>query len=579
MTPRQAGSGAGPILGPVRSVAMGLAMAAFLSGTISSSDEANAIRFDEVAAETGLDFVHDTGATGEFYLPEIMGSGVALLDYDGDGDLDVYLLQGARLAAGGGPPGSVAGPSTNRLYRNDLSGGRIRFQEVTTAAGVGDPGYAMGSATGDYDNDGDLDLYITNFGSNRLYRNNGDGTFSDVTAAAGVDDPRWSTSACFCDLDNDGFLDLFVATYVDFTVAGNRLCHDTVGAQDYCSPSVYNPQPDRLFRNLGNGRFQDVTSPSGIGSARGAGLGVACADFNGDGWMDLYVANDGTPNHLWINRRDGTFLEMGLSSGTAYNAQGRAEAGMGIAAGDFDEDGDEDLFVTNLRQETNTLYVNDGTGNFYDATIESNLALDSLPFTGFGTDWADYDGDGRLDLFVANGAVEILESLRHTSYPYPQKNLLFRQVRRGYFLEVSRSCGSPFGLLEVSRGAAFGDIDNDGDLDILLSNNRGPVRLLVNRSAPARHWLLVRLEGTRSNRRGLGSRLILKLPGGARLHRRVHTDGSYLSASDLRVHFGLGEITEVESLEVHWPSGRKESWKGLPADQILVLREGSGESL
>lgn len=521
-----------------------------------------------------MNFRHYTGATGEFFLPEIIGSGVALIDYDGDGDLDVYFVQGASWDA------AVERESArlqNRLFRNDLvETGILGFTDVTRQAGVGHTGYGMGVAVGDYDNDGHTDLYVTNFGSNVLYRNEGNGTFRDVTAVAGVDDDRWSTSAVFLDYDNDADLDLFVVTYVDFTIKGNKPCYDWVGARDYCNPSVYRPLPDRLFENVGEGRFVDVTMKSGIGSASGAGLGVTSADFNSDGWTDIYVANDGTPNHLWLNEGDGTFEEVGLISGSAFNADGRAEAGMGVTAGDVDGDGDEDLFVTNLRQETNTFYRNDGSGNFSDATALLGLALSSMPFTGFGTEWFDYDQDGRLDLFVANGGVAILDAIREEPYPYHQKNQLFRQKEEGGFEETSSRLSAPE-LSEVSRGAAFGDLDNDGDIDIVVANNNGPARLLINRMGARRPWLMIGLRGVQSNRDGIGARVAVVGKNGRRLWRRVHTDGSYLSANDPRVHFGLGELKEIQAVEVYWPNGRRELWQKIEPNRFIPLQEGSGQ--
>ncbi len=522
--------------------------------------------FTEVAAETGLRFQHVTGADGKYYMPEIMGSGVALLDYDRDGDLDVYLVQGS------GPPG-------NRLFRNLLKEqGELRFTDVTEKAGVGDEGYGMGVAVGDYDNDGYPDLYVTNFGPNRLYHNNGDGTFSDVTAQAGVDDTRWSTSAAFLDYDRDGDLDLFLTNYVDFTVRGNKTCHAPTGEIDYCTPAAYKGTPDRLFRNEGKGRFVDVTTETGIGTAFGPGLGVICADFNGDGWSDIYVANDGEANLLWMNQGDGTFEEEALLSGVAYSGDGLPQAGMGLAAADFDGDGDEDILVTNLTREGSTLYRNDGDGLFYDTTREAGLADESFLFTGFGVQWFDYDNDSRLDLFAANGAVSIVSSLRGTAYPYQQQNQLFLNTGNGKFQETTATAGPALQLLEVSRGAAFGDIDNDGDIDIVVSNNSGPARLLRNDLGSKSGWLSVQLDGVRDNRDGLGARVALRLKGGRTLWRRAHRDGSYLSSSDVRVHFGLGSEAVIEAVEVLWPSGAREVWEEIGANREVKLKQGSGKA-
>ncbi|MEY3284480.1 MAG: hypothetical protein RIR86_2493, partial [Acidobacteriota bacterium] len=389
--------------------------------------------FEEVARSSGLDFYHTTGATGEYYLPEIMGAGVALFDYDNDGDLDVYLLQNRRLNELNekkSPPTPAAERRAvrpgNRLFRNELvPSGKLQFTDVTVASRTGRDEYAMGVATGDYDNDGDVDLYLTNLGSNALLRNNGDGTFSDVTSLAGVDDPRWSTSAAFLDYDRDGDLDLYVCNYVDFTPQGNKQCLAPTGESDYCAPAAYRPLPDRLFRNDGGGRFSDVSARSGIGTHPGPALGVSGADFDGDGWIDIYVANDGAANHLWLNRRDGTFEESGLLSGAAYAADGMARAGMGVAVADIDRDNDFDILVTNLTRQGSTLYRNNGKGLFDDATIDFRLAQPTYLSTGFGVTWFDYDLDGWLDLFTANGAVTRLPGLRGDPYPFHQRNQLF----------------------------------------------------------------------------------------------------------------------------------------------------------
>jgi len=541
--------------------------------------------FREAAEEVGLKFHHFHGAIGEYYMPEIMGAGVALFDYDNDGDLDVYLVQGTTFDPAQDPRRTKFPPPSgwkpgNRLFRNLLSEtGKLEFVDVTETAGVGHIGYGMGVAVGDYDNDGFQDLYVTNFGHNVLYHNNGDGTFTDVTAQAGVDDARWSASAAWVDYDRDGRLDLFVANYLDFTVKGNKRCFVPTGERDYCTPKMYQPVPARLFRNRGDGTFEDVTQAAGIGAAVGPGLGVVCADFNGDGWPDIYVANDGAAAHLWVNQRNGTFKERSLLSGTAYNAEGAPQAGMGVTSGDFDNDGDEDIFKTNLTHEGCNLYVNDGHGNFYDASAEFDLLRPTSPYTGFGTEWFDYDNDGHLDLFVANGAVNRIESLRGSSYPFDQINQLFHNEGYGKkFREVTGAAGPAFAISEVSRGAAFGDIDNDGAIDVVITNNNGPVRLLLNqtKSLNRNHWLLVRLEAANGNRFGIGARIEVRQRG-RKLTRRAHTDSSYLSASDVRVHFGLGENARIEGLVVYWPDGRTEAWDKIEADRIMTIRQGTGQ--
>jgi enediyne biosynthesis protein E4 len=534
--------------------------------------------FVESAAADGLAFTHVNGAAGRYYLPEVMGAGVALFDYDNDGDLDVFLVQGGALEPG--RPGEASRP-TSRLFRNDLtvtaSGQRmLHFTDVTERAGVGVRGYGMGVAVGDYDNDGWLDLFVTSFGATTLLHNNRDGTFTEVTKQAGVADTGWSTSAAFFDYDRDGSLDLFVARYVDFTLSANKSCGDSAGARDYCTPRAYRPVPDRLFRNDGQGHFVDVSEAAGITRAYGAGLGVAVGDYNGDGWPDLYVANDGTPNQFWINRHDGTFVDEGLISGSALNADGNPEGSMGIASGDFDLDGDEDLFVTNIVGETSVLYVNDGHGIFDDARVRSGLGALTAAFTGFGTDWIDYDNDGLPDLFVANGAVNIVEAERGEPFPYRMKNQLFHQGSRGRFEETSAVAGPAFARAEVGRGAAFGDIDNDGDVDIVVTNNNGPVRLLLNQVGAKNHWLQVRLDQRPGNRFAIGAWVGVERSGVPTLWRRVRTDGSYLSASDLRVHFGLGSSSAITAIVVQWPDGQRERWTGIAGDRLVTLRRGTG---
>ena len=543
--------------------------------------------FRDVAEESGLRFRHFTGSSGQYFMPEIMGAGAALLDYDGDGDLDVLLLQGTMLEASKTPrearfPPAPGQPPGARLFRNDLARGadgrpRLRFTDVTEKAGLRFLGYGMGVAVGDYDNDGHPDVYLTAFGPNALYHNNGDGTFTDVTRTAGVDEPRWSTSATFFDDDGDGDQDLFVANYLDFTVAGNKLCFDAVGARDFCSPSRYRPVPGRLFRNDGGGRFTDATEASGIAKAFGPGLGVVAADLDGDGRLDLYVANDGAANLLWLNRGNGTFEEQGLLSGTAYNAEGLPQGSMGVAAGDVDADGDEDIYVTNLPREGSTLYLNQGHARFQDMTDAWGLRAPSFPFTGFGAGWLDYDNDGRLDLFAVNGAVNIVEAQRGQPYPFHQPKQLFHNDGGPPLRRVpSEAAGAEVGLAEVSRAAAFGDVNNDGGIDVLVTNNNGPARLLLNQG-PRGHWLQARLRGVQDNADGLGAWVGLARKGAPTLWRRAHTDGSYLAASDPRVHFGLGGSAAYDALLVQWPSGRKEMWTSAGADRTITLKQRTGK--
>jgi enediyne biosynthesis protein E4 len=533
--------------------------------------------FVESAASTGLNFTHVNGASGQYFMPEQMGAGVALFDYDNDGDLDVFFVQGGPLDAGSGD--RKTGPSC-RLFRNDLTVGpdgkrSLHFTDVTERAGLALRTYGMGAAVGDYDNDGYLDLFVTGVGGATLFHNNGDGTFTDVTAKAGLTDSLWSTSAAFVDYDRDGRLDLFVAHYLDFSIASNKVCHDAVGARDYCSPRAYTPVPAKLFHNDGNGRFSDATEAAGISKAYGAGLGVATGDYNEDGWPDLYVANDATPNQLWINHKDGTFRDEGLLSGAALNAAGNPEGSMGIASGDFNLDGHEDLFVTNIVGETFALYVNDGHAVFEDARVKAGLGAPTAAFTGFGTDWFDYDNDGLPDLFIANGAVNIVEAQRGQPSPFRMRNQLFHNAGGGRFEETSAVAGPAFQRAGIGRGAAFGDLDNDGDVDIVVTNNGGPALLLLNQAVEhgsANHWLSVIARQPSANRFAFGAWIGVERTGKPTLWRRVRTDGSYLSASDARVHFGLGDSLAIAAVVIQWPDGERERWTDVKADRAVTLR-------
>lgn len=540
--------------------------------------------FVDATVSAGLDFQHINGMSGEFYFSEMVGGGVALFDYDNDGDLDVYLVQGHLL----GPdmePGDASfeaglqGPLTDRLYRNDLDGGSLGFTDVTTASGLDARGYGMGVATGDIDNDGWVDLYVSNFGPNQLWRNNGDGTFADHTVVSGTNDARWSVSSAFLDYDRDGWLDLFVGNYVNYSVANNVECFNNV--RTYCGPDGFVPVPDRLFRNRGDGTFEDATAVSQVGTEYGPALGVATADLDGNGWIDIYVANDLSENRSWMNQGDGTFRNTGLFNGSALNDAGDAEAGMGVDAGDFDGDGDEDLFVSHLVTQTNTLYVNDGTGLFEDQSVRTGLGPPSLPFTGFGTSWFDYDNDGWLDVMVVNGAVDLLPRLVQERDPYPlhQTNQLFHNLGTGRFEEVTDRAGAAFEPSEVSRGAAFGDIDNDGDIDTVVTNNNGPARLLLNAVGNRNRWLGLRMLGADVARDMLGTRVAVMRAAGEPLWRRVRSDGSYASANDPRVLVGLGADVEVRAVRAVWPSGLTEEWTDVPLDEWSTLRQGTGVSV
>jgi len=542
--------------------------------------------FQDRAAEVGLVFQHRNGAQGRYLLPEIMGSGVALFDADGDGDLDAYLVQGGDLEPGAGAAGS---PARDRLFRNELvETGELRFVDVTETSGIESTGYGMGVAAGDFDGDGRVDLYVTNLGPNQLWRNLGDGRFEDVTAATGADDPRWSVPATFFDYDGDGMLDLFVANYVDFNLGSHTLCTFGSGEPDYCSPKTYRAEPDRLFRNLGDGRFARTTERAGLATEFGNGLGAVPADLDLDGRLDLYVANDGTPNQMWMNRGGGRFENRALFGGSAVNRRGEAEAGMGIGAGDMDGDGDEDLYVTHITGETSTLYLNDGDGLFTDAGMPAGLDTPSLPMTGFGTGWVDLDNDGDLDLLAVNGAVRRLDRARSgdaaaaraaagTDHErrFGQPNQLFRNLGDGRFEEASPLGGPAFTAYEVTRGAAFGDVDNDGDTDVLITNNDGPARLLMNLVGQDGGWIGFRLLTADGKRDALGSVVHLTLNDGRVLMRRVRTAMSYASSSDPRVLLGLGDAG-VEDVRVSWLGGNEESFGPLAPRTYHELRQGKG---
>jgi len=530
------------------------------------------VLFRDRAAETGLGFVHFNGMSGELYLAEITCGGGGLIDFDDDGDLDVYLPQGQMLGAGktladATVPPRHSVPLTDRLYRNDLEAlpdgtRRLRFTDVTDAAGLRPAAYGCGVATGDFDGDGWTDLYVTRLGPNTLLRNRGDGTFEDVSAAAGVDDPRSGVPAVFFDYDRDGRLDLFVGNNMAFDY-GKTICHSLTGAQDYCGPGAYPSEPDRFYRNRGDGTFEDVTRSAGLAAAPlRPTLGALAADFDGDGWPDLYVANDGQPNNLWLNQHDGTFRDQALLSGSAVNAAGQSEASMGVAATDADADGDLDLFLTHLFKETNTLYLNDGTATFTDRTAASGLGSPSLPYTAFGTGFLDVGNDGDLDLLAVNGAVTLIPELVRRGDPFPlhQPDQLFLDDGGGRWLEAAEDSAPDLRLPRVSRGAAFGDVDNDGDTDVLVVDLAAPVRLLIQEGTPEPgSWVGIRARLREENgalRDALGARVALLREGEPVRVLRVATDGSFASASDPRVLFGLGERSSAyNGVRVYWPDG------------------------
>ena len=545
--------------------------------------------FTDDAQSLNLDFVHFNGMSGELYYPEMVGAGAALLDYDNDDDLDALVLQGSMLGPGKTlrqalfpPEPKQSLPFSARLYRNDLiPDGILHFTDVTSGSGLQTNDHGMAVATGDIDNDGYPDVYLANFGANRMYRNNGKGKFTDITDQSGTGDARWSSTVTFFDYDRDGRLDLFVGNYVEYNFTNRKECFNTSGARDYCGPLSYPPSANRLFHNLGEGRFEDVSVRTGIAAVYNGALGSVAADFNRDGWPNLFVANDGRANELWVNQKNGTFRNDALLAGCAYDLDGKARAGMGVSAGDFDNDGDEDLFITNLRNEGHILYVNDGKGWFEDRSREARIAGPALPYTGWGTGFFDFDNDNYLDLLTVNGEVRIIETLARAGdrYPLHQRNQLFRNLGNGRFADVTAQAGPVFRLSHVGRGAAFGDIDNDGDTDILVLNNNGPAQLLRNHIGNRKAWVGLRLLDAKQKRDMLGSRVAVYVEGGPVLWRHVHSDGSYASSNDPRLLVGLGNYEAVAKVRVLWPAGRIEEWEGVRAGRYSTLTEGTGKAV
>ena len=540
--------------------------------------------FTDQAQSAGITFVHFNGATGKFYYPEILPPGVALLDFDNDGDLDAYLVQGRSLdgAAGSVPP-QAALPLRGRLYRSDLDvradGTRaLRFTDVTEQSLIRAEMFGFGVAAGDIDNDGFVDLYLTGFGECQMWRNNGDGTFANVTGQSGTaNQPGFGVSAAFLDFDRDGWLDLYVGNNVNYRgLDKETVCPNPAGARDYCPPQIYGGMPDRLYRNTGRGRFVDVTRTALLGGKFGPALGISTADFNGDGWIDVYVANDGEENLLWLNQQNGTFREAGVAGGVALTAEGKAEASMGVDAGDVDNDGDEDVVMTELTTQGFNFFVNDGAARFRDQSAPSGLGPASASYTGWGTALFDFDNDGWLDTFAANGTIITLEGHESVPFPYDQRRVLFRNLGGSRFEDVSSKAGPSFAISESGRGAAFGDVDNDGDIDILVGNDAGPARLLVNNIGNSQHWIGLRLVGGAPARDLLGARVGIVRGSGPTLWRRVRSDGSYASANDPRVLVGLGASTEQPRVEVRWPDGRSEAWTDLPVDRWTTLEQGKG---
>jgi enediyne biosynthesis protein E4 len=534
--------------------------------------------FEDKTDELGVQFVHDAGKTGKYFMPEIVGSGVAAFDYDNDGLLDLYFL------TNGGPDS----PATNRLFHQGQDG---KFTDVSKGSGLDIPGRNMGVAIGDVNNDGWPDVLVTQYGGIKLFLNNGDGTFSDVTKDAGLDNLFWGSSAAFVDYDRDGWLDLVVVNYVNYDPA--RWCAGPSSTRDYCGPMAFDPVAARLFHNLGRVpgakpgavRFKDVSQESGLASRPGPGLGVFCADFNGDHWPDIFIANDGKANHLWINQRDGTFKEEGAQRGIAYNCQGRPEANMGIAIGDVDGDGLFDLFVTHLTTETHTLWKQGPRGLFQDRTAAAGLTAPRWRSTGFGTALGDFNNDGALDLAIVNGKVRREqgvvappgEAIDPFWSVYFDRNQLFINDGKGSFRDISEDNPSLCGTGRVGRGLAVASLNNDGALDLIVTNTASRARVYRNVAPQRGHWLLVKAIDPSLHRDAYGAEVTVRA-GGQTWMRWINPGYSYLSSNDPRAHFGLGKAGMVDLIEVVWPDGSEEIFPGMEADRLVVLRKGEGKA-
>jgi hypothetical protein len=540
--------------------------AIFASAQVKTTPDALGVSFENVAPSAGLSFTHVNGASPDKYLVETMGSGAVFFDIDDDGLIDVFVVDGGSIA-----DRAVASKARHRLFRN-MGGGK--FSDVTPQSGITHPEYGMGACAGDVDNDGRIDLYVTNAGPNVLFRNAGGGAFTDITRTAGVGLDGWSTSCAFLDVDRDGDLDLFVANYLDALPNINPFCGDPQRRiRVYCHPLNYKGKPSVLYRNDGMGRFTDVSADAGIAKYIGNGLGVAVGDYDDDGWPDVFVANDAVPNFLFHNEHNGRFTEVGLAAGVSVARDGKPRAGMGTEFADYNGDGRLDLIVTNHEFETHSLFRNDGRGLFTDATVESGIGPPTLPYVGFGVAFFDADNDTRLDLAIINGHVIDNTAMFRSGSTHAQRKLLLRNTNGRRFADVGRQAGTGFSRDGVGRSLVTGDIDNDGDLDLLVTNNGGAAELLRNDGGA--RLAAIEVRALTRGRDAIGARVTVMAAGETRV-REVKSGSSYLGQNDLRAHIGLGQATRIDWMEIRWPDGRVERIDAPPINHIVTVGEGQG---